>query len=341
MQHLDEGTIHGWLDGALSADETARVEAHVKHCPQCDARVAEARGLIAASSRILTALDNVPSRVLPRAAHVKRRNWPVWRAAAAVVVVVAVGTLVGTPSSIPVANQASIRDSSTESVERSLPAVTQTQSAAPASPSRVKVGQEGKQSVVPKTRRTSVPAPESAPEDRATVGAVAGTPHSELANAAEPRVITGAAASVGERAASPQPGPIALVGAATNAPLRIVGSPRVIGEKRTLYEVVPGDTVLLVESEGLALNSVVTGTGTEADPQVQRTMSAPASVPKRDAPSPSAFAGSSGINTISWSDVASGKAMKLSGHHSRAELETIRRRIEQLRQVDSVRRKTP
>ena len=50
IQHLDEGTIHSWLDGALSADEAARVEAHVKECAQCQAAVAEARGFIAASS---------------------------------------------------------------------------------------------------------------------------------------------------------------------------------------------------------------------------------------------------------------------------------------------------
>jgi anti-sigma factor RsiW len=28
MQHPDEGTIHAWLDGALSPEEAARVEAH-------------------------------------------------------------------------------------------------------------------------------------------------------------------------------------------------------------------------------------------------------------------------------------------------------------------------
>ena len=65
MQHLDEGTIHSWLDGVLSAEEAARVEAHVKDCAQCQAAVAEARGLIAASSRILTALDNAPRGVIP------------------------------------------------------------------------------------------------------------------------------------------------------------------------------------------------------------------------------------------------------------------------------------
>src|SRR3982074_2705691 len=93
MQHLDEGTIHSWLDGALSADEAARVEAHVKECPQCAAAVAEARGFIAASSRILTALDNAPRGVIPAAAPAKRVNPMVWRVAATLLVVAA-GTLV-------------------------------------------------------------------------------------------------------------------------------------------------------------------------------------------------------------------------------------------------------
>ena len=93
MQHLDEGTIHSWLDGALSADEAARVEAQVAECPQCAAAVAEARGFIAASSRILTALDHVPRGVVPRAHSVKWYNRAGWRAVAAVLVV-AVGSLV-------------------------------------------------------------------------------------------------------------------------------------------------------------------------------------------------------------------------------------------------------
>jgi len=65
MQHLDDGTIHAWLDGALGTGEAAAVEAHVAACRDCADRVAEARGLIAASSRILTALDDVPEHVVP------------------------------------------------------------------------------------------------------------------------------------------------------------------------------------------------------------------------------------------------------------------------------------
>jgi len=67
MQHLDEGTIHAWLDGELPSAEREDAEAHVSRCEQCAAAVAEARGFIAASSRILTALDAVPGGVLPAA----------------------------------------------------------------------------------------------------------------------------------------------------------------------------------------------------------------------------------------------------------------------------------
>ena len=65
--HLDEGEIHAWLDGALSPAESAWAAAHVESCPACAASVAEARGLIAATTRILTALDDVPGGVLPGA----------------------------------------------------------------------------------------------------------------------------------------------------------------------------------------------------------------------------------------------------------------------------------
>jgi hypothetical protein len=65
MQHLDEGTIHAWLDGALPPDEAAAVQAHTTECADCAATVAEARGFIAGASRILTALDDVPGGVVP------------------------------------------------------------------------------------------------------------------------------------------------------------------------------------------------------------------------------------------------------------------------------------
>jgi len=83
MNHLDEGTIHAWLDGALDATQARDVEGHVAQCATCSAAVAEARGLIAGSSRILNALDDVPSGVMPKRAAVApaRPAKRMWRAA--------------------------------------------------------------------------------------------------------------------------------------------------------------------------------------------------------------------------------------------------------------------
>ena len=113
MSHPDEGTIHAWLDGALPAAEAAAFEARLAADPTLQAAVAEARGLIAASSRILGALDAVPGNVVPKprslhegvasieaaraqanarqAGTAAPRRWSAQRWAAAAMLVVAVG----------------------------------------------------------------------------------------------------------------------------------------------------------------------------------------------------------------------------------------------------------
>jgi anti-sigma factor RsiW len=98
--HLGEGEIHAWLDGALSATAAERVESHIAECGTCREAVAEARGFIAASSRILSALDAVPSGVIPAATRVRARGrmqritaWPVSAIAAAIVVAVGVAVV--------------------------------------------------------------------------------------------------------------------------------------------------------------------------------------------------------------------------------------------------------
>ena len=104
MQHPDEGMIHAWLDGALSATETEAVATHAAGCAQCAAAIAEARGLTAAASRIVSALDAVPGAVIP-ARRPARRPWYAtaqFRAAAAVLLVAGASLLLvrgraGTP----------------------------------------------------------------------------------------------------------------------------------------------------------------------------------------------------------------------------------------------------
>lgn len=96
MQHPDEGVIHAWIDGALDREAARELEAHLAECADCARVAAEARGLVAASSRILTALDNVPGDVIPAARPAMKppqrvRPWatPFWMRTAASVLIVA------------------------------------------------------------------------------------------------------------------------------------------------------------------------------------------------------------------------------------------------------------
>lgn len=70
MPRPDEGMIHAWLDGELDAAGAARVEELVRDDAEWAAAAAEARGFIAASARIVGALDHVPANVIPQSAPV-------------------------------------------------------------------------------------------------------------------------------------------------------------------------------------------------------------------------------------------------------------------------------
>lgn len=94
MPRPDEGLIHAWLDGQLPPDEAARIEELAATDPEWAAAVAEARGLVAASSRILSALDRVPAGVVPSGTATRTTRLPWWTKVAAAVVVVAGGSVV-------------------------------------------------------------------------------------------------------------------------------------------------------------------------------------------------------------------------------------------------------
>lgn len=298
MQHLDEGTIHSWLDGALSGEEATRVEAHVKECPECAAAVAEARGFIAASSRILTALDNAPRGVIPAAAPKRRLDPFVWRVAATVLVVAA-GTLV------VFQNRGSDERSSSVAADSALllappsldergaaataPPITAPGANAPTANERIAAtqaapGAEGgkaasialaKQPAVEDNRRDN-----GARTRRAVVGEAGGS-------TGQPTAV-----SSGYAAAPSAPGVVSSVEARDFAMnlareperLKVVGTPGRTGMKVTLYEVAPGDTVTLTEPAALSLSAVVTmGANAAAKAaRTERTM-APQSVARTEA----------------------------------------------------------
>jgi hypothetical protein len=156
--------------------------------------------------------------------------------------------------------------------------------------------------------------------------------------------------------------------------LKIVGKPRQIGAKITLYEVAPGDTVTLTEIMSLQLDAVVvTGMSTA------RTVTQPAeksvttraakgavapAVPASDsqgaaagvpspAPAQAALAQtgnvlksrtesvqvSNGVTTISWADPATRNVMKLSGRMSAARLQQVKTQIERERAAEAAKKK--
>src|SRR5881396_514329 len=102
MSHVDDGTLHAYLDGELSPAEVQGVEAHLAQCPACRGRLDEERALITRAGELL-ALAAPPERELPpfRAGDVKppTRLW--WKVrlplawAATLVLALGIGTYLG------------------------------------------------------------------------------------------------------------------------------------------------------------------------------------------------------------------------------------------------------
>jgi hypothetical protein len=157
--------IHAWLDGALPADEASRVEAHARDCAQCAAMVAEARGFIAGSTRIVSSLDVVPGNVIPgppatTAAPVTARN-SAWKrlkltpARAAIAATI----LVGVASMFSVRHRDFQESSAREQVTTSTSPTVAERAVAPSAPAAV----EGV---------AAAPAPAVAPPAAGSAGAV-------------------------------------------------------------------------------------------------------------------------------------------------------------------------
>jgi anti-sigma factor RsiW len=413
MQHPDEGTIHSWLDGALSAEEAARVEAHVKDCPECAVAVAEARGFIAAASRILTALDNAPRGVIPATAPKKRIDPIVWRVAATLLVV-AGGTFAvlrsgGREAPIPAINDGvgmsgavaavapQVSDSTSgvaSSASHKAEATTLAAKAAapiksPGSPARAVAGGSGQNAFTGKPVATmraadALTATENAPTPTPPPVALSATAQASAPPANTGMTLRGnvAGRSVNTveapttRALTPAAaGSVASLDSASESrALKIVGRPRQIGARITLYEVAPGDTVTLTEIMSVNLEEVVvTGmstartadqsTGKSVTTQAAKGAVAPA-VTASDSqgaaagvtsPAPAQKARaqtgnmlttrtenvqvSNGVTTISWADPVTRNVMRLSGRISAARLQQVKNQIERERAAEAAKKK--
>ena len=343
MQHPDEGTIHAWIDGELSPDEAASLEAHLEECPECSALAAEARGLAAASSRIVSALDTVPGDVIPKMAP-RHRPWYAstqLRAAAAVVVVAGASLLV-------------MRNGGEMKMKRAL----ETSAAAPATSDAAQSTVAAAPSLDSATMErmpASVAVAESpkASPKRALEGRVSGAAGSDLrketANeaardavkiAAAPEVFqappVGAARAAADEMSAmkseirrdsaaarrlpsgPQLDNVVITRAAVaTAPPQLKKLRGDSAGNQTVYEISPGVEVTLIDT-GRPQPAMLRVSAQLKEKQA--ATSAPA------APPPAAEAETKVINSITWTN-KNGHVMVLSGALSKLELETVRQRL--------------
>jgi hypothetical protein len=273
MSPDDEGLIHAWLDGQLPADEAARVASLVETDPAWGAAAAEARGLIAASARILGALDQVPAvrpAVVPSATRTVRAWYaaPWLKAAAGFVVVAGVASVVWqrTPDAVrePTTEVAAVTDAADTTralVDTSVVAVTPeslraagaTAGAATREITRATAARAAQSTVVPPPPASTPPA---APPTTAKAQdvRVAEPPTVTTADrAAEQRVATGVAAGVAAGAASGGRGGAAQQNAAVS---RAVALPLVergtVGSSVQAFAPVPSSCWYPVSETGVA-----------------------------------------------------------------------------------------
>ena len=71
MSHVDEGTLHAYLDGELAPVERERVDTHLKGCAACQARLTEERAILERASKLL-GMAAPPERAMPPLTQLRR-----------------------------------------------------------------------------------------------------------------------------------------------------------------------------------------------------------------------------------------------------------------------------
>ena len=267
MSHVDDGTLHAYLDGELGPAEAQGVDAHIAQCPACRARVAEERALITRAGELL-ALAAPPERELPpfRAGDVrplKRLWWQVrlplaW--AATVVLALGIGSYLGSGS-----RAVTDRSVAEPSADRSRELV------APDTPARLMTYRTGAEPRVAKRAAAppATPTPAAreevdrvAPEHKAIVAgaAPAPTPQVGIAMFEDGLLLQGSPVSVDSARALLGAAPFSVEG----APIRAIYQTREIGYAAVVIveQALDSNTVINVVNRrpsALALEVVVTG----------------------------------------------------------------------------------
>jgi hypothetical protein len=328
MQHPDEGTIHTWLDGELAAEDAATLEAHVADCQQCAAAVAEARGLIAGSSRIVSSLDSVPGGVIPTVRPTHRAWYATtqFRAAAALLLVAGTSLVVIKKSAQPddkVMLVAAPRAMATDAIS-TQPAAATVRKATPASKPALASGN------APTSSNAAVAAAplekgrlEVAPLGRTAAIALAGARDMALKSAA-PRPVMQDSSAAGAVAAE-------SVLAENTLKLIRTDSNSMHGMKQRVFEMANGVQLIMTESDQLVSSSSAaqsTSAKALAMPQKEVVRTAPtlSAAPARDQVKFSDY------RTITWVEAVTGRSYSLTGPLPPYQLEKFKTLVVKLSQ---------
>ena len=321
MQHPDEGMIHTWLDGQLSAGNASALEAHVVGCRECAAMLAEARGLIAASSGIVSSLDSVPRGVIPNARPASRHWYATtqFRAAAALLFVAGTSLVVvrGARQARTEARVDKPLAVLADSAIQPSPAPTPRTLNVPAAPMSAKGAVTHSPMVAASAAgtdapRSDVPLDQAAAKSQAAQKSQALMQVPALSGKVSGVTITNGVA-VGEVDKKTE----------GSVSLKVVRSDSSSGNKQTVFETQTGVRVRLTELEpsGFGAASRSTSVRALAVPKRPTMISVP---PRATNESAIGDATSPIINSITWSDPATGRSYILSGPLATGQLEALK-----------------
>jgi putative zinc finger protein len=177
MPHVDEGTLHAYLDGELSASERAAVDSHLAQCATCRATLADARALLERASALLGTARPV-ERPAPPLEQLRRASMrSPWRVrtsvawAASIVLALGIGYVLRNPTvARQVAPPVSVADQT--SAPARLPPRDERRLAAPAARERSPAADV----VVARPAPADKPAPSGSRTDSASTRKLQGSP---------------------------------------------------------------------------------------------------------------------------------------------------------------------
>jgi hypothetical protein len=333
MQHPDEGIIHAWLDGALSAEESTALDAHVASCPECSAAVAEARGLIAASSRIVSALDIVPGGVIPARKPVARP----WYTSTQLRAAAAVLFIAGTSFVLFRSREGETLSTVSQRVmaDQPAPAMAESDAAIP-SPAEPPAA-AGAVATAP-ARKAEIARAKTTERARTDAVADAAVANTEAAQSAAEAALPPAPAPAPATMAAPAPAvavssdtaalsrrsvlasPVVVTGAAAGeltSDLRILAVDSSASTRVTLYRIASGAEVTLVEREPISAKA--------AESRERRFDAVQTSAPEMRV-SAQAESGLP-VQSISWTDPRTRREYVLSGRVSKETLEEVKKKL--------------